>query len=245
MLESLGIDFSQDISRILAIPNMSPIFYQIPERDVSTESVAVYRALTGEYDNAHELLYREKNVDYFLFTNNPRIKSTTWNIVLVASDLDDVLLSRELKMCPFKYLSSYTATIYVDANATIYGNIASMSAYLDHTTTMAVTKHHKRTTVRDEIIACVETKGINKDLAMKQYNRYVNEGFVDNMGLAECTILIRRQNHPELDALMLEWFREFKNGVKRDQLSLLPLYIVLSSVHLKLSKVMFGLISSH
>ena len=97
-----------------------------------------------------------------------------------------------------------------------------MSAYLDPSTTMAVTKHHKRTTVRDEIIACVETKGINKDLAMKQYNRYVNEGFVDNMGLAECTILIRRQNNPELDALMLEWFREFKNGVKRDQLSLLP-----------------------
>ena len=107
MLESLGIVsyFSQDISRILAIPNMSPIFYQIPERDVSTESVAVYTALTGEYDNVHELLYREKNVDYFLFTNNPRIKSTTWNVVLVASDLDDVLLSRELKMCPFKYLS--------------------------------------------------------------------------------------------------------------------------------------------
>lgn len=151
------------------------------------------------------------------------MKSKTWQVVLVDSDLDNALLSREIKMFPDKYLgSSYDMSVYVDANMVVYGELSELTKYLSEGKSFAVSRHGERTSVREEIDACVRIVGIDRDKALAQYNRYVEEGFNDDMGLAECSILVRNHNRKTVVELMSLWWKEFVAGVRRDQLSLLP-----------------------
>lgn len=194
--------------------------YDVPNRKISGK-IVVYTALTGEYDDVHELLYKEPNVDYLLFTNNPNIRSKTWEVHYVDSTLDNLLLSREIKMLPHKYVKDYDYSVYVDANAFIYGDIAQLTSLLSDTNTFAVTKHRINKSIKEEIESCVKSKGIFREAANEQYNSYLQRGFKDNLGLAECGILVRIHNDPKLISLMERWWQEFQNGVKRDQLSLM------------------------
>lgn len=203
----------------------SPIVpYVIPDYDKPCKrKVAVYTALTGDYDHVNEILYKEVGVDYFLFTNNPSIRSNTWKVVFVNSELDNQLLSREIKMLPHKYLDNeYDLSIYIDANAIIYGELSHLSYYCDENISLAVTKHSIRNTLKEEFDACVSIKGIDREKADLQYERYVRDGFVDNIPLVECGLLVRNHHDIALQKLMEEWYLEYQNGIRRDQLSLLP-----------------------
>ncbi len=197
--------------------------YHLPEVEKPQGRLAVYTALTGDYDEVHEILYKEKDVDYILFTNNPLLKSKTWQVIVVESELNDTLLSREIKMFPDKYLgSSYDMSIYVDANMVIYGELSELTKYLGEEKSLAVSRHGERNNVKEEIEACVSMIGIDKDMAQKQYESYLQEGFHDDLPLLECGCLVRRHVNQELRQLMQAWFEEFKNGIRRDQLSLMP-----------------------
>jgi len=197
--------------------------YHLPEVEKPQGRLAIYSALTGDYDDVHELLYKEEGVDYLLFTNNPSLKSKTWQVVIVESELDDVLLSREIKMLPYKYLGdAYDMSIYIDANAVIYGELSNLTKYLTGEKTFAVSRHWERESVKEEIEACVRLRGVDKKEAEKQYEKYMQDGFQDDQPLLECGLLVRRHKDQKLQRLMQVWFEEFKNGIRRDQLSLLP-----------------------
>ena len=213
-----GVDFWFEESHSPIIP------YTIPNGNCQVNRLAIYTALTGDYDNVQEVLYKEDGVDYILFTNNPNVKSKTWKVVLVESELDNVLLSREIKMLPHKYLGAeYDTSIYIDANAVIYGELSLLVTYLQGTKTFAVSKHGERNSVKDEVEAIGrQLKHINVDAARQQYQRYVADGFDDSVGLAECSILVRKHNDKKLQEVMEMWWSEFLNGIRRDQISLLP-----------------------
>lgn len=197
--------------------------YHLPENEKPKGRLAVYSALTGNYDDVHEILYKEDGVDYLLFTNNPSLKSKTWQVVFVESELDDVLLSREIKMLPHKYLgNAYDMSIYIDANAVIYGELSNLTKFLVGDKSFAVSRHGERNSVKDEIDACVKLRGVDAIEAKKQYEKYLREGFKDDQSLLECGILVRAHYDAKVQELMQSWYDEFKNGVKRDQLSLLP-----------------------
>lgn len=200
------------------------IQYNIPKvNSRSSKKIAVYTALTGNYDLVNEILYKEDCVDYFLFTNNYLIESNTWNVIYVESELDNQLLSRDIKMFPHKYLdNSYEISIYIDANAVIYGELSKLGNVLSEKYKFAVTKHSIRQSLKEEYEACVKIKGVDKKLADEQYNKHIKEGYIENIPLAECGLLIRLHNNEEIRYLMSEWYNEYKNGIRRDQLSLLP-----------------------
>lgn len=212
-----GVDFWFEESHSPVVP------YTVPKSPKPHGRVAVYTALTGNYDDVHEILYKEEDVDYLLFTNNPSLTSKTWQVILVQSDLDNVLLSREIKMMPHNYLDDkYETSIYIDANAVIYGELSELAKYLDGGKSLAVSRHSIRKSVKEEIEACVKLRGADPIEATRQYERYLQEGFKDNYPLLECGILVRAHKDAKVRELMQSWYDEFKNGVKRDQLSLLP-----------------------
>lgn len=197
--------------------------YSIPSKAERKKNIVVYTVLTGNYDVIHEILYKERDVDYILFTNNKAIKSTTWNVLYLDSSLDNLLLSREVKIKSYKYINEkYDYSIYVDANVIIYGEISLLLSYLNSEIDFAVTKHAYRFTIIDEIKANVAYKGVDYVKAMVQYSGYLKEGFRDDLGLGECTILIRKEKDNLLKELMDEWWKEFSIGIHRDQLSLMP-----------------------
>ena len=227
LLNKLGIDlhFGNGVEFWFEESHSPIVPYSIPTSNVVNQKlIAVYTALTGNYDNVNEILYKEDNVDYFLFTNNPSITSNTWQVVYVDNGLENQLLSRHIKMFPQKYLDSkYEISIYIDASAVIYGEISQLVKYLNDKVSFAVSKHSVRNTLKEEFDACVAIKKIDQSTAILQYNRYVAEGIVDNIPLVECGILVRRHNDEKLQQLMQCWYEEFKNGIHRDQLSLLPM----------------------
>ena len=45
--------------------------------------ICVYTCITGDYDNLIEIKNKEKNIDYYCFTNNKSIKSNTWNVIYI------------------------------------------------------------------------------------------------------------------------------------------------------------------
>lgn len=203
----------------------SPICsYTIPTFTNAHKRIAIYTALTGNYDNVNEILYKEDGVDYLLFTNNRNLRSNTWQIVYIESDLDNVLLSREIKMLPHKYLSEkYDASIYIDANAVIYGELSQLTNYLNEQVSFAVSKHGERNTVKDEVEVIIQRfKSVDPQQARTQYDQYVKNGFKDDLGLAECGLLIRSHNDHQLIPVMEAWWREFNKGIRRDQISILP-----------------------
>lgn len=212
-----GVDFWFEELHSPVIP------YTVPKTPKPKGRIAVYTSLTGNYDDVHEILYKEEGVDYLLFTNNSSLTSKTWQVILVESELDNLLLSREIKMMAHKYLGDkYETSIYIDANAVIYGELSELAKYLDGGKSLAVSRHNIRKSVKEEIEACVKLRGTDPIEATRQYERYLQDGFQDDRPLLECGILVRAHNDAKVQELMQSWYDEFKNGVKRDQLSLLP-----------------------
>lgn len=215
--------FKKDIGYWLDDPHAPIVPYTIPDCPKPEGRIIVYTVLTGDYDNVSEILFKEDGVDYILFTNNPSLKSRTWRVIPIQSDLNDVLLSREVKMLPHKYLNEeYEVSIYVDANVVIYGEISRLTCYLGHGNAFAVSAHSVRKTVKEEINACVKLGKVDGMQAREQYEKYLSEGFKEDQPLLECGILVRKHKDQNLQLLMQNWFNEFRNGIRRDQLSLPP-----------------------
>ena len=69
--------------------------------------ICVYTCITGEYDDLKEIKNVEKNIDYYCFTNNKKIKSKTWNVVYIEdNELSNLLLARKTKIMIFPKLLS-------------------------------------------------------------------------------------------------------------------------------------------
>lgn len=198
------------------------VTYQLDSKHDFKRRVAIYSVVTGDYDIVYDPLYISKEVDYILFTNNRTITSQTWEIRYIESDLNNLLLSRSIKMLPQQYLGAdYEFSVYVDANVLIYGDIGQLTSLLSDNVTLALTCHSERCTIKEEIVVCCKKKHISEFEALRQYSRYVEEGFTDELGLPECGILIRNHSDNLLNKTMELWWNEYVNGVKRDQISLM------------------------
>lgn len=185
--------------------------------------IVVYTVLTGDYDRLKDPLFVTPGVDYILFTNQD-IHKKVWKTVRVENEgLTDLMLSRRIKMLPHEYLpAGYDISIYADANVILFGDITLLAAKLGSHCHFAVSAHSVRNTVKDELGELVKIGKVSVFLAEQILTRYHSEGFRDDLGLAECTVLVRSCHSGRLDNLMLEWWKEFStNGLGRDQISLM------------------------
>ncbi len=139
-------------------------------------------------------------------------------------DIENILLSRKVKMLPHLYLDpKYDMSIYLDADMVITGDLTELLDELNGCdTTIVAFRHSDCHSVREEIDDLIKRGMINPDMAEKQWQRYVEWGFKDDMGITENGILIRRHNNPHVIRLMELWWNEFESGCPRDQISLMP-----------------------
>ena len=194
-----------------------------PEVQKPEGRIVVFTVLTGDYDNIKDPLFISPGVDYILFTNR-EIQRKVWRTVKIENaGLTDIMLSRRVKMLPQEYLpKGYDSSIYVDANVVIFGDITMLTTRLNNNCHFAVTSHSVRQTVKEEMDELVAIGKVDGAVADSIYARYRQEGFKDDYGLAECTVLIRCCNDERLDSLMKTWWEEFStNGLGRDQISIM------------------------
>lgn len=222
-------DFATNMRRLLHGVGNNYIEYQLPKENIdnlSSKRICIYSALFGDYDQIHEpVLFHHPNVtvDYIMFSNNPSLKTSNWQIRQLHDNCSNAILSRKVRMFPHLLLPDYDICIYVDASVFIYGDIAQLSLIINDRTTFAVTKHAARSSVHEEIFAFATKMNIDKEIAQKQYNIYIANGFKDDIHLTENGLFIVRNNDPETMELMESWFDGYRNCLlPSDQLPLQP-----------------------
>lgn len=184
--------------------------------------ICVYTCITGSYDKVNEIKFKEPNIDYYLFTNNKKIKSNTWEVVYLDSELSDQLLSREIKILGHKIIDKYDVSVYIDGNIILKKKISEfLKDVMSKNDKYVAFKHSERNSIAEEMEACIEYKKEKPDKIEKLKEFYKKENFKDDIGLAENTIHVKRHHDPTVKKTMKIWYNMVENYSGRDQLSLM------------------------
>ena len=193
---------------------------------------AIYTVITGNYDTIKQPLELTPGVDYYLFTNNPKIMDAgVWKVVQIPSEVwwgrtekeNNILLSRKVKMLPHQYLpKGYDLCIYIDADMLIKRPLTELLEGLNKETLLAACRHGYCASVREEVNDLINKGIVDAHQVEQQWERYVEWGFKDVVGISENGMLIRRHNDSKIKQLMELWWSEYQQGCLRDQVSLMP-----------------------
>jgi len=181
----------------------------------------VYSVITGGYDEVRELEYVNPKYDYILFSDNPQLRSETWEVRYLDNPekLSAKKLSRKVKILPHKYLGEYDYSIYVDGKITIEGDVEEFINQYKDTRPMIMFMHYNKDCVYEEALDCIRGELDDKEIIKEQINRYRLEGMPPHNGLTENCIMVREHNDEEVIKVMETWWDEVKNHSYRDQIS--------------------------
>ncbi len=185
------------------------------------DKICVYTCITGNYDDLQEIENKEKNIDYYCFTNNKKIKSNTWKIVYIEQDgLDNQRLSRKIKMLGHPIINdAYDISVWMDANVVFNKSIVKfVNTYLKKNS-FASFRHGFRNCIYEEAIECIKNRKDSKENILKTINFLKKENYPKDNGLYEMTVFIKRHNDEKVKETMKLWFDMVCNYSKRDQLS--------------------------
>ena len=196
-----------------------------------SRAVALYTCCFGNYTGLREVDCRFDDCDYICFTDNPELKSKTWEIRVVSHNFSSpISASRHPKILPHLYLPDYSATLYVDANISVRVSPTSLvNRYLDQAP-FWVPKHFARNCLFAEAVECVVLRRGTTAAIRKEVAYYELVGTPKNFGLSENGVLLRAHNQSDVIELMELWWDLFSRGSLRDQLSL-PVALWKSSKH--------------
>jgi hypothetical protein len=187
-----------------------------PER----KNLVVYTAIFGGYDQLQEPLTRSVNCDYICFTDDPNLRSDFWTVKLIQEDkLSPARLSRRPKILPHLYLLDYDASLYIDGNLLLIGDVNTYVETYARTSPMLCVKHGERDCVYQEYQACRESQRDDLTVMQNQIERYQREGMPPDLGLIVGSFIYRRHHDPAVIRVMDRWWDEFTSGSQRDQLS--------------------------
>ena len=192
----------------------------------------IYTVITGAYDSIKQPLVVEEGIEYILFTNNPEINDAgVWKVVQIPSEQwqgrtereNNILLSRKVKMLPHKYLPEGSEwSIYIDADMLIKRSLTELLINLHPETLFAACWHSYCKNVQEEIDDLLAKNMVLPEQVKEQWQKYVEWGFEDDLGISENGLLIRRHNEARVAQLMELWWEEYQKGCLRDQVSLMP-----------------------
>ena len=181
-----------------------------------------YTILVGDYDRLNEIPRRLGNWDYVCYTDNPELRSGSWEIRFLdnAQGLDPVRLSRYYKINNHLIDTGYDVSVYTDANIRIRGDL---DVFLAHAfppgSIFSILLHPFLFSLDEEVQQCVEQQKDSPALVQDQYDHYLKSGYRDQYPHINARMMIRRTGDPAVRSLMETWFRQLQTWSKRDQLS--------------------------
>ncbi len=189
----------------------------------SKDRIAIYTVITGAYDQIYEPYCLPDNCDYFVFTDEDFDDSfSAWQKKEIPDSLkgfSDVEKNRYLKMHPQELFDEYRYSIYVDGNIQI---VTDLTEYINKLGTVGIGTHlHPvRDCVYEEMQEVVR-QGKEREENIRRHAKYMKEtGMPRHYGLLECNVIAREHHNPTCIKFMEEWWQEFEEYSKRDQISL-------------------------
>lgn len=190
----------------------------------ATQRIAVYTVVFGKYDSIPEPYCRPDNVDYYIVTDQDvDLSSSVWKQISLKgiesklSGLDNIQKNRYLKMHPQVLFPKYEYSIYVDGNIQIVSDVTEFIHRIG-SFGVAMHLHSSRSCVYEEAKAVLYAKKESKQAIDEHIEHLKQEGYPEHYGMLECNIIARRHTKT-MEHLMDEWWNEFCNYSKRDQLS--------------------------
>jgi len=191
-----------------------------PAYQIGSGRIAVYTAVVGPYDELFDPQVCAHNCDFFVFTDQVITNQIWQRKPLPYVDADDCRTARFIKLHPHLLFPDYEFSIWIDANLEILSDLTPYLALVQTQDFMATWRHPRRSTVSDELEACVHHSKDDAVVMREQFSRQRSAGFPDRSGLFETSIMVRRHNDRRSINLMTAWWKEICNGSRRDQISL-------------------------
>ena len=117
---------------------------------------------------------------------------------------------------------NYDVSVYVDADMLLKESFSELLDTMADNRLMAACRHSYCASVRQEINDLINKGMVDTHQVEQQWQRYVEWGFKDNLGVSENGLLIRRHHDARVIQLMELWWKEYQQGCLRDQVSLMP-----------------------
>ena len=189
--------------------------------DIKSCKIAVYTCITRGYDSLKIPLSVDERLAYFCFTDTPDIVMSPWEYRPIdLKGLTPKDQNRYIKMHPHEFLPDYDVTVYLDGNIQIVGDLYELFyRLLNAPENIFIYRHLLRDCIFAEAAACAHYSHDWLWTIAAQMRRYSREGYPVGNGLFEANVLIRK-NTDRTRCLMDAWWREYRSGAKRDQLSL-------------------------
>ncbi len=185
---------------------------------VSPQKTVIYTVISGAYDTLHEPK-KPGPYDYLCFTDQ-NLSSETWKIQKISKSPTPVLQSREFKMRPHVHLGNYEASLYVDGNVNLVGDMEELIENNLKTSVFSMFHHENRNGFYKEARAILQRAKARPEGILNQCKNYFAQGLPAEQGLFEGGLIWRHHRHPKVAPLMEAWWSEFSKYPFRDQLSL-------------------------
>jgi len=191
--------------------------------DFSKKKIVIYTCVTGNYDNLLEPIFISSNINYVVFTDID-IKSNVWikkSIPEKLKNMNNPMINRYIKLHPYEFLNDYDYAMYIDGNVHVLDNVLPMFNSLNLDYGISMHNHYLRNDVYDEANNCIKFKKGNKKYIKIQMKNYKENGFPNNYGLLEATIIVSDLNNVVAKGIFNDWWSELIGSKSmRDQLSL-------------------------
>lgn len=201
---------------------LSKLNFDCKDNFFSNYRIAVYTVLYGKYDNIYEPLIRPDNIDYYIFTDNNINSDSAWkqkNISFSEEITSPICKNRFLKMNPHLLFPEYDYSIYVDANIRIVGDFTAIANRIGN---LGIAFHLHP--VNSNVYELIDSNIIgNRDCynSLEKHRKLLlQENMPPNLGLVEANVIARRHNEKLVISIDEQWWQEFKEYSKRDQISL-------------------------
>jgi hypothetical protein len=184
----------------------------------------VYACVFGGYDWVFPPIKEEGDLDYILITEDAEMQVNGWTTRVV-----DISKFRNSKTANLYYralfhriFTGYDYSLYVDGNIRLLGKTKDFfTQFIPSGKALGLFPHPLRSTVKEEAEVCLLAGKVTEpDRLVEELKFQKAEGFPDNVGLIETTIILKNHHHPDLDPAMSLWWSLYERFGTRDQIGL-------------------------
>lgn len=185
--------------------------------------VVVYTSIYGKYDNILNPLTIDENCEYYIFTDQDVPEGSIWVRVddsqIPKECSTDAMKNRFVKMFPHKFFKC-DYSIYIDGNLQIIGHpsLLVQKKLSSCPTGIAMHLSPRENCIYEEARTVCHVGKINKKEMKNVLGLYKKNKMPKHYGMFECNVIVRDHNNERCKRIMDEWWSNYRQGVKRDQL---------------------------
>lgn len=215
-------DYKRDSNKVYLKNSIgSDSFYYNRWQKNFRKPYVIYTSMAGDYDNLKAPLVSQDNFDLYVFSDSALENPAPWeNIPFDEHSDDPVRTAKKPKIMPHLYFPDYEWSLWIDANLFVLADLSVfITRAIETQSRIALFQHPERNTLGGEVEQLCKLKRDDPALIRQQFDRYLSEGWDNQLPLYECNFIVRRHNDPEVSRAMTMWWNEIVNNSRRDQVS--------------------------